>query len=363
VTKGVLALLGSGEIAPSMTKVHRELFKSLDDVRAVSLDTPYGFQANVPQMTEKIVEYFATSLRTDITPLHFTSFDATNEVERAQFRQQVRAASYVFSGPGSPSYALCQWSPLGLASDLIERLRSGAVVSFASAAAVTIGAFTAPIYEIYKVGIEPYWLDGLDVLSEIGLRAAVIPHFDNAEGGNYDTRYCYIGAPRLERLERLLPEGTGILGVDEHTAAIFDLDTDTLRVRGKSGVYWRLRGVTQSFPSGSTVEMSQLRNFEPPAATPTSHEDAAVSDLDALVALAAKGGPSAIDAIAALATLASSGGSGQMNPAPLIDGLLALRTQARGRNDFSLSDQIRDLLVATGINVMDGPDGSTWTLI
>jgi len=32
-----------------MTKVHRQLLKRLDPVRAVSLDTAYGFQANVPR--------------------------------------------------------------------------------------------------------------------------------------------------------------------------------------------------------------------------------------------------------------------------------------------------------------------------
>jgi hypothetical protein len=69
VTLGVLALLGSGEIAPSMTKVHRKLLNRLTDVRAVSLDTPYGFQANVTQMTEKIIDYFATSLHVAIKPL------------------------------------------------------------------------------------------------------------------------------------------------------------------------------------------------------------------------------------------------------------------------------------------------------
>ena len=80
MTLGVLALLGSGEIAPSMTKVHRQLLKRLDTVHAVSLDTAYGFQANVPQMTEKIVDYFATSLRVPITPLHFTVFEGTTDV-------------------------------------------------------------------------------------------------------------------------------------------------------------------------------------------------------------------------------------------------------------------------------------------
>jgi hypothetical protein len=55
MSQGVLALLGSGETAPGMTKVHRQLLKRLGDVRAVNLDTAYGFQENVPQMTEKLL--------------------------------------------------------------------------------------------------------------------------------------------------------------------------------------------------------------------------------------------------------------------------------------------------------------------
>src|SRR5580692_7126777 len=194
-----------------MTKVHRQLLKRLDPVRAVSLDTAYGFQANVPQMTEKIVEYFATSLRLPITPLHFTVFEGTSDVERAAFRQDVRAANYVFAGPGSPSYALHQWAPLALA----------------------------------------------------GIRAAIIPHYDNAEGGNYDTRFCYLGEERLIDLERQLPDDTGILGVDEHTAGILDLEQKTLTVMGKGGVYWRRHGTSRTFESGSTTPLEELQTFEP----------------------------------------------------------------------------------------------------
>jgi hypothetical protein len=36
------------------------------------------------------------------------------------------------------------------------------------------------LYEIYKVGEEPRWLDGLDILRTTGLEAAVIPHYNNA---------------------------------------------------------------------------------------------------------------------------------------------------------------------------------------
>ena len=52
----------------------------------------------------------------------------------------------------------------------------------------------------------------------------MVPHYDNAEGGNHDTRFCYMGERRLSLLEAQLPEGVFILGVDEHTGLILDLD-------------------------------------------------------------------------------------------------------------------------------------------
>jgi hypothetical protein len=361
VTLGVLALLGSGEIAPSMTKVHRQLLKRVDPVRAVSLDTAYGFQANVPQMTEKIVEYFATSLRVPISPLHFTTFEGSSEVERAAFRQDVRAANYVFAGPGSPSYALHQWTPLDLAEDLRGTLQAGGVLCFASAAALTLGALTVPVYEIYKVGTSTHWLQGLDVLAMAGIRGAIIPHYDNAEGGNYDTRFCYLGEDRLVELEGQLPDETGILGVDEHTAGIIDLEQGTLTVMGKGGVYWRRNGETRTFESGSVTPLGEIQSFEPENAPPTAPRSEE-SDVDVLVALAEKGGPDSIDAIARLARMASTGGNDRIDPTELMNGLLELRVSARDAKDFALADRIRDVIVASGIEVMDTPDGSTWSI-
>jgi hypothetical protein len=345
-----------------MTKVHRQLLKRLDTVRAVSLDTAYGFQANVPQMTEKIVDYFATSLRVPIAPLHFTVFEGSSDVERAAFRQDVRAANYVFAGPGSPSYALHQWAPLDLADDLRGTLASGGVLCFASAAALTLGSLTVPVYEIYKVGTEVHWLPGLDVLSMAGIRGAIIPHYDNAEGGNYDTRFCYLGEERLMALERQLPEDTGILGVDEHTAGIIDLELKTVTVMGKGAVYWRRNAETRTFESGSVSALSEIQSFEPQGVAPARSTQPDASDVDVLVTLAQKGGPESIDAIARLARMASTGGGDRIDPTELVEGLLALRVGARDSKDFALADRIRDVLVASGIEVMDTPDGSTWSI-
>src|ERR1035437_6366245 len=165
--------MGSGETAPGMTKVHRELFRRLGEVRVVNLDTTYGFQENVPQMTQKLLDYFPTSLHVTVAPLHLTSFEGSSELDRAVFHQDVRAANYVFAGPGSPSSAFAQWRPLGLAPDLEQVLDDGGTVCFASAAAVTLGAFSAPIYEIYKVGTEPYWLEGLHLTALLGVHWSV----------------------------------------------------------------------------------------------------------------------------------------------------------------------------------------------
>ncbi len=215
-----------------MTKIHRKLLKAIPDVRAVNLDTSYGFQLNVPQMSEKLEEYFSTSLHIAMTTLHFPAYERASDIERALFKQGVRDATFVFAGPGSPTYALAQWAPLHFGEDLLSVLHQGGTLCISSAASLTLGGYTAPIYEVYKVGdLSPRWRDGLNVLGNFGLNCAVIPHFDNAEGRNYDTRFCYLGEPRLLELERQLPSGVATLGVDEHTAVIFDFERDQLRSR------------------------------------------------------------------------------------------------------------------------------------
>jgi hypothetical protein len=346
-----------------MTKVHRELLGHLDAVRAVNLDTAYGFQQNVPQMSEKLEEYFQTSLHVALTTLHFTSYARTSELERTLFKQQVREANYVFAGPGSPTYALAQWSPLHFGDDLLDVLDRGGTLCFASAAALTLGAFTAPIYEIYKVGLEqPHWREGLNVIASLGLNCVVIPHFDNNEGGNYDTRFCYLGEARLLELEGQLPEGVATLGVDEHTALIFDLSNDTVSVKGRSHGYWRLNGEVRVLANGTTTNLTELRTLTPPTRRPVSTPAPSLNGPVELGEAAATGGESGLEAIAQLVRLATTGGEGFIDPTALVEGILSARVSARANGQYDLADELRDTLLMAGFDVQDGLDGTTWTL-
>lgn len=407
----LLAIMGSGETAPTMAKVHRALVERLGapPVDAVLLDSPYGFQENADEISQRTVSYFR-NLR--IT-LDVASWRTANDVlprERALAR--IDAADYVFSGPGSPTYALGVWENSNLCDVLGDKLAGGGCVTFASAAAATLGAVTVPVYEIYKVGTTPYWAVGLDLLAQIGLRAAVIPHYDNTEGGTHDTRYCYLGERRLQVLESMLDADTVVLGVDEHTAVLFDLDEDTARVLGRATLTLRRQGVSTVFTSGATVAIEELRAVAAggrparslasaqPSTTGTTRPApslrAEAERLEAIFdnALKARDVTAAVTAVLELeqaivdwsadteemdgteapramlrrmvTRLAELAVLGARDPreavAPLVEALIELREQAREQGSWALADTLRDRLTAARIEVRDTPNGPLWLL-
>jgi hypothetical protein len=112
------------------------------------------------------------------------------------------------------------------------------------------------------------------VLAEVGLDVAVIPHYDNAEGGNHDTRFCYLGERRLAMLEPTLPDGCFVLGIDEHTGIVMDLDADTAEIVGKGAVTLRRHGESVRLDSGQTIPLDHLR-AGPVSSPPRAHVSSA----------------------------------------------------------------------------------------
>jgi hypothetical protein len=378
---GRLIVMGSGEVAPALVATHRAGIEAAGAESVTILDTPFGFQENAEQLTERLVEYFDTSLRMPVEVASLRRPDAP-AVTREQMLATVRRSRYVFAGPGSPSYALKVWRDTGLDDALGDVIAGGGTVTFASAAALTVGVKTIPVYEIYKVGEEPYWLDGLAVMSRFGLPITVIPHWNNAEGGNHDTSRCYIGERRLRIIE---PELTaGIVGVDEHSAVTVDVGARRLAASGVGGV--TLRGNTEVFiPSGesmSLAEAAQILGAPPPREVPREPADPRRVTLAG--ALAARDADAAAAAVldaeerahadvscrpllrSLIVELAEAARTGLVDPrqavAPLVDALLELRAGARSDRRYDQADLIRDRLDAAGIEVRDTDDGVEWHL-
>ena len=137
-------------------------------------------------------------------------------------------------------------------------LKRGSLV-LASAAAMSIGNKVMPVYEIYRVGEDPYWVDGLNILENaLGFKGVVIAHYNNTQGGTHDTRFCFVGERRMNLLESLLDSDIAVLGVDEHTGVAFDLDNKTVEVFGKGVFTFKRNGITKTFENKAVINASEF---------------------------------------------------------------------------------------------------------
>jgi hypothetical protein len=205
----------------------------------------------------------------------------------------------------------------------------------------------------------------------------------------------------------------GILGVAEHTAAIFDLEAGTLEVKGRGFVAVRRQGVERRFEPDKVVGIDQLGQpdgdgYRPPEtvgppvdeatrgsggpaplledaeerrhdfefALDHSDSDAAVAALldlddrlaawatDTLDSDALDRGRSILRGM--LVRLGEASQRGLADPreavGPFVDLLLRLREQARSEGRYEDADGLRSELTDLGIEVHDSPEGATWTM-
>ena len=232
-----------------------------------------------------------------------------------------------------------------------------------------------------------------------------------------------MGERRLRMLERQLPPGTFILGVDSHTALVLDLDRRTAAVSGLGGVTVRVDGRGTVFPSGSEVGIDVLvevarelaagepveigwepgpgggrrpdlaGGHAPRGAEPLrdemaelegafiaalGHHDsraavAALLDLDSAIDGRVRAGEDSPDLDNARSTfralivrLGETAGTGGADPRstidPFVQALIALRARARDARDWPTADLIREQLTGAGVEVRDDAEGTSWVL-
>jgi hypothetical protein len=253
----------------------------------------------------------------------------------------LNAADLIFLGPGSPSRALRRWGGTPIVAQLMARIQSGATLIASSAAAAASGRFTIPVYEIYKAGTNPVWLDGLDIIGALtGLAVAIVPHWNNNEGATHDTSRCFIGEGRLQQLERAIPDGAAILGIDEHSALTIDLGANSVTVGGKGAVTIRIPGIGETaMHSGATESLATfVARFGAAAGAPR----APISTIEALAP------------VSAAAPGVDVGGA--------VEQMIALRAAARAERRFSDADALRAAIEALGVELVDEPTGARWSL-
>ena len=411
--RGKIVLMGSGELTATMVEVHKTLLGQLSgSPRAAFIDTPAGFQLNADQISQKAVEYFRHHIQHPLTIASFKSHEHTTDFDAAKAFHTLRESDFILIGPGSPTYAVRQWNVSPIPEILTQCVNAGGTLVAASAAALTVGRFTLPVYEIYKVGQDLKWETGMNVLAHFGFNLVVIPHWNNAEGGTHDTRRCFMGEPRFRELETMLPEDVSILGLDEHTACIIDFATNQVEIKGLGRVILRRQGDEAVFNSGDcfspdvllgtgldSVWEADKRPAQLQPSIPDSENDLFWDKIHSLEAdfnegLARHDSKKATNALLefdrtiwqAQADLENEEFVAQARDtlrdlivlfgtkldaapqneaeclSPLVEGLLELRTKFRSNRQWAEADAIRNVLERVHILVEDDTDRSNWRL-
>jgi hypothetical protein len=410
--KGTIVLMGSGELTATMVEVHKNMLARFpDSPTAVFLDTPAGFQLNVDEISRKAVEYFRIHVQKQLNVASYKSSETTSAFEAETAFHLLRNADFVLVGPGSPSYTVRHLQKSPIPDILVNNIQSGGCLVAASAAALTIGRFTLPVYEIYKVGLDIHWIEGLDVLSRFGLNLVVVPHWNNAEGGTHDTRFCFMGESRFQKLETQLPDDAMILGIDEHTACILDFQSQRIDIQGIGNLTIRKKGREIQLGKGEQVPLdvlleepdqqkwqiklddddlkqtkdlkgsegallSKVNKIKASFQNGLSRHDPqkttnALLELDSMIWKAqsdleneenvSQAREILRDSIVLLgAEIGASPGAIKTYLKPLVDAMLQLRARFRDEQKWSEADRIREILQKSDILVEDTKDGFQW---
>lgn len=332
---GKLVLFGSGETSPSGQPIHERMLRELTPpVHIAILETPAGFQPNSATVADKVGEFMEKKLQNFVPQVSIiparkkgTAFSPDDPAAVAPILE----CNYIFAGPGSPTYMARQLAGTLALHHMVERHRQGAYLCMASAAALAVGTKVIPVYEVFKVGDDPHWVDGLDLLGPYGLELAIVPHWNNAEGGDeLDTSRCFMGRARMEELRQQLPASTRILGIDEHTAVVFDFEQTCCLVMGKGTVTTLSREEECIYQAGGSFPFSELGS----AWQPTQKRAPAASPPDVEAEL----------------------------PRQVAE-LIEQRERARKARDWATSDALRRQAAELGYAIQDTPQGPRWNRI
>jgi len=373
---GPVILFGSGETSPSGRKVFERVFRQLPPKPHVALlETPAGFELNSAQVIGRVGEFLQRRLQNyqpQIVIVPARRRGTPYSPDDAEIAAPLLEADMIFMGPGSPTYAVRQLRESVAWHYLQARHRLGAVLVLASAAAIAISAYALPVYEIYKVGEDLHWKEGLNFFGAYGIPLVFVPHWNNNDGGEeLDTSRCFMGQSRFAELIELLPPDLTILGIDEKTALMMDLQGGVCHVVGLGGVTLIHTGHQHNAPApdlqgSGLAELAEQRQghihiFPDGASFPLSE----CCPLD--IRLSIEGLPPSAwkQALEAQRRLDEARQAEETlsqlaeveEAPPEVQALVAQRQAARARKDWAQADVLRAQIADLGWKVLDTPEG------
>ncbi len=306
------------------------------------LETPAGFELNSAKVAGKIKDFLLNHLQNyhpDINIIPARKKNTPFSPDSPALATPLLAADLIFLGPGSPTYAIRQLKDSLVWNTIQAMFRMGTPLVMASAAAIASGSTALPVYEIFKVGEDPHWKDGLDITGYIGLHLVVIPHWNNTEGGaDLDTSRCFMGEERFNLLKAQLDPALTILGIDENTAVLIDFDQETCRVIGREGVHI-FRGRDEwHLTRGEKFSLNLLGKItwtEPSAGIPSQVWESIHQANQVRQAVNTK----------------------PLEVPDLVKDLVSKRQEARLASNWSQADLLREKVQELGWNVIDTQDG------
>lgn len=348
-TLGDIVLLGSGETAPSMQRIYDRIFSRLTQrPRVAILETPAGFEPNSEEVARDVDRFLRVHLqnyRPQVTTVPVRRSDGPFSTNNPDLMGPIYEANVILTGPGSPTYAVRHFRD-SLCWEICRIChRLGRTLFLSSAATVAAGHLSLPVYEIYKVGLDLYWSEGLDLFAPFGLKLVVIPHWNNQSGGSgLDTSRCYMGRNRFNELLDLLPaeDGLTVLGIDENTAVIMNPSSGRAQVLGQ--------GRATIVRNDETLEIVHDHDF-------ALEELGAWSLPDAQSGLDPGIWSQTVRKLKDLELRAME----EETPSAEVRDWLQQRERARQAKDWPLSDRLRDRIRTHGWQVMDTPSGQTLT--
>lgn len=339
---GLIALLGSGETTASGGQLFDTLAQLLPSpLKVAVMETPAGFELNSDLVAGRVADFIKVRLQNyhpDVRVIPARKRGTPYSPDDPQVLTQMLDSHMIYLGAGSPTYAVRQLQN-SLAWDYLQaRHRLGAAVVLASAAAIATGDLVLPVYEIFKVGEDPHWKNGLEFFKPFGLSLVVVSHWNNTEGGaDLDTSRCFVGRARFDPLLQQVPASMTVLGLDELTGIIIDLRAGTCQVIGRDSIHILRSDQEREYCRGDVFALRELGDYfipDDPSSGISSEAWQAASEAHE-----------------------DSQRPVEINVPDAVQDLVDQRQEARTAKNWNGADELRKEIAEMGWKVIDTPEG------